>query len=129
MDLTKFTPVELTQVSTASVFTGANALTSTDKIAWTYSSDNYTVTQSADNLNLSKGTYFGTSTTWTMIVGSADQLDLDDIKYYVNVKHTSTEKWLQASVYTQDSTGKRNVARTPKARYYDYDTARLSIYE
>lgn len=127
VDLTKFTPVELTQVSTASVFTGANALTSTDKIAWTYSSDNYTVTQSADNLNLSKGTYFGTSTTWTMIVGSADQLDLDDIKYYVNVKHTSTEKWLQASVYTQDSTGKRNVARTPKATYYDYDTARLSI--
>lgn len=127
VDLTKFTPVELTQVSTASVFTGANALTSTDKIAWTYSSDNYTVTQSADNLNLSKGTYFGTSTTWTMIVGSADQLDLDDIKYYVNVKHTSTEKWLQASVYTQDSTGKRNVARTPKATYYDYNTARLSI--
>lgn len=127
VDLTKFTPVELTQVSTASVFTGANALISTDKIAWTYSSDNYTVTQSADNLNLSKGTYFGTSTTWTMIVGSADQLDLDDIKYYVNVKHTSTEKWLQASVYTQDSTGKRNVARTPKATYYDYDTARLSI--
>lgn len=127
VDLTKFTPVELTQVSTASVFTGANALTSTDKIAWTYSSDNYTVTQSADNLNLSKGTYFGTSTTWTMIVGSADQLDLDNIKYYVNVKHTSTEKWLQASVYTQDSTGKRTVARTPKATYYDYDTVRLSI--
>lgn len=123
VDLTKFTPVELTQVSVTSVFTGANALNSTDKIAWTYSGDNYTITQSADNLNLSKDTCYGTSTTWTMIVGSADQLDLNNIKYYVNVRHASTENWLKASVYTQDTAGNRTLARGRNARYNDYGTS------
>ena len=130
VDLRGFSPVELTQVSTASVFTGSNALTATDKIAWTYNwDDNYTVNQSGDCLNLSYGTYYGSTQQWKMYVGSANQLDTNpdtNLKYIVSIMHDTMEEWLSSELYTQDTAGKRTKLETWNQRYTDYTSGERS---
>lgn len=107
-ELSKFTPVELTNVSLASVFAGEHALLDTDKIAWTYSGDSgeeYIVSMPGDHINLSWGAS-SQSSTWEMIVG-ADQLNGSDIRYKVTVKHDNSRTWLVPTIYTQDVGGNR----------------------
>lgn len=51
VDLTGYTPIELTMVSTDSIFTGADALKDTDKVVWksAYYDDDYSISQSGDH--------------------------------------------------------------------------------
>lgn len=135
VDLTGFTPVELTQVSTSSIFTGVNELEDTTQIAWTRKgagySDYYVICQAGDDFNLSVDTAYGTSNYWTMIVGSADQLDSSDIKYNIETKHVASSDWLQASVYLQDDTGARKKAEMSEVSYSDseyYDRSLRAIF-
>lgn len=105
VNLSMFTPVELTNVSMASVFAGQVALSDTDKISWTCYVDEYTVSMSGDHINLSYGASSQT-TNWTMIVGN-DQLNANNIKYTVPVIHKNSREWLVPTVYIQDMDGNR----------------------
>lgn len=116
VDLSRFTPVELTNVSMASVFAGQVALSDTDKIAWTHSSGEYTVSLPGDNINLSYGAG-SSSSSWTMILGN-DQLNGNNTKYYVTVKHTNGSNWLIPTVYAQDTTGNRTRVNIDSYYYY-----------
>lgn len=120
VDLSAYTPVELTAVSVDSIFMGENALTDTDSVMWTYSyGDDFTVSASGDDLDLSYGTT-NTSATWEMIVGQADQLDADNIRYMVQLTLNGSQNWLTPTVYTQDGTGKRTEISVADSYYSDY---------
>ncbi len=120
VDLSAYTPAELTMVSPSEIFTGENQLTDTDKIVWTKSGDDYTVSSSGDRLDLSVGTYYSSSSSWEMIVGEADQLAADNIRYQVNCTITPSEDWLISTVYTQDGEGNRKSIFVGESEYYDY---------
>ena len=103
VDLSGFSPIELTYVKAASIFKGENQLTDTSAILWkrrNYSSDYYNEKDEAkaSYINLSYGTSGSTSTDWEMIVGENDQLAASNIRYYVNAKVTDSSSWLSASV-------------------------------
>lgn len=119
VDLTGFTPVELTMVSFDQIFTGTEALESGDKVVWTYrnGNDNYSVSTSGDVIDLSYHAAYGYSD-WEMIVGSDDQLDESNIRYLVSIDTTASERWLIPTVYTEDDAGNRN--SIPVA-HYEYD--------
>lgn len=115
VDLRGFTPAELTMVSIDSIFTGENALTDTSCIMSTVSyNDNYIVNQPGDRLNLSG------ASSWEMIVGAADQLAADNIRYQVYVSQTANTNWLIPTVYIQNEKGSRTEASSVSYNYYSY---------
>ena len=125
-DLTAFTPAELTMVSFHSIFTGDKALTDTDKVVWKQGGDDYTISQSGDRIDLSSS-----SGTWEMIVGEADQLADDNIRYRVSFRTKYAGSWLNAEAYKQDSAGNRNSVLSESSPYYygyDKESRRLDIY-
>lgn len=102
VDLSGFTPAELAMVSVDSIFTGDNALTDTSDIIWTaYGNDDYVINGSGDLLNLSN------SYAYEMIIGAADQLAADNIRYYVSVSRTYADEWLVPTIYVQEEDGSR----------------------
>ena len=110
VDLTGFTPVELTMVSIDSIFTGSEALTDTSKVAWKpYGEAAYDIRQTGDKLNLIKdcSAWSNSSALWYIYVGSADQLDMTDIKYTITVRYSGWRNWLKPIVYAQDTAGTR----------------------
>lgn len=122
VDLSAFTPAELTMVSVADIFAGTSALGSTDKVAWTYyREDDYKISSSGDMIDLSYHTYSGTSETWQMIVGDGNQLAGSNIRYLVDIKTTESKSWLTPTVYTQDSAGNRANVRVAEYGYRDYN--------
>lgn len=125
VDLTGYTPIELTMVSTDSIFTGADELKNTDKVVWTrlYYDDDYAISQSGDKLDLSINTTSGSSG-WEMIVGSGDQLDKNNVRYYVTVNLTDSENWLIPTIYGNNANGMREELTTSESSYYDYDKDR-----
>lgn len=133
VDLTGYTPVELTQVSVKALL-GANVADG-DMIAWKveYSSeDDYTVSQSGDRIDLSVNTHYNSSQTWEMIVGSGDQLDADAVRYRLPVDITASRNWLIPTIYMQNEQGVRTALSTVKddTHYYDYekDDREMRIY-
>jgi len=130
VNLSGFTPAELTMVSVDSIFTGDSALTDTSKVVWTYSyDDDYTVSSLGDKLDLSINTY-DSSSSWEMIVGEDDQLAAGNIRYRVHINTTASENWLTPVVYTQDEEGKRENISLTDSLYRDYrkDDRRLGIF-
>ena len=122
VDLSAYTPAELTMVSMGSVFAGANALTDTDKIVWSYGDrDDYAISASGDKLDLSYCTANNTSTTWQMIVGEADQLASSNIRYTVKIQVTPSANWLTATMSYRDIYGNFTVVPTLIDDYYDYN--------
>lgn len=120
VDLTGFTPVELTQVKIENLLAGSNAQVDTGKIAWTLGyGDDYTISQKGTILDLSSGTSYGNSMTATMIVGEANQLAKDDKKYQISVKRTTSGSWLTAEMYREDASGNRSAVNVGRNRYYD----------
>lgn len=131
VDLSGYTPTELTMVSAREIFSG-DTLADTDKIVWKYSGDDYTISSSGDKLDLSLNTHspsqgwWGGTTrayynNWEMIVGEADQLAAANIRYNVQVQITKSDEWFSSNVYTQDSTGNRKEIFVSESEYRDYD--------
>ena len=113
VDLRGFTPAELSMVSVDSIFTGQNALTDASRIMWAaYSNDDYTISGSGDRLNLSG------ASSWEMIVGTADQLAADNIRYRVSISQTSSYEWLIPTVYVQAEDGSRTEVTVNDIDYY-----------
>ncbi len=124
VDLTGFTPIELTQVAIASLFAGENELTDTDKIAWRLNTDNYEISFPGDRIDLSYGSFSWGGDTWEMIVGEADQLAASDIRYSVYVELTDATNWLIPTMYKQTAEGIRTELRVLNSEYeaWEYNT-------
>ncbi|MDE6913224.1 MAG: hypothetical protein K2P35_05965, partial [Lachnospiraceae bacterium] len=119
VDLTGFTPVELTMVSVGSVFAGENELQNKEAIVWTQQGDdNYMINQFGDVIDLSYGTYSGTYSKWEMIAGIADQLEEKNVRYQVTINYTKSREWLLSEVYVQSDEGARTNAKVTND-YYD----------
>ena len=101
VDLTSYTPVELTMVSLYSIFTGENSLKDTDKVVWL---DGSQIINSGDIIDLKNNTSYST---YEMIVGDADQLNMKNIRYLVTVKTKESKDWLIPTLCVQDETGNR----------------------
>lgn len=129
VDLTGYTPLELTMVSVDDLFIG-NELADGDKVMWSRR-DDYTISMPGDKLDLSYNTYssysYSSGVYWTMIVGEDNQLAANNIRYDVNVKVTPSEDWLIPSIYFQDSEGKRIEKELRRTYYSDYDDRELEI--
>lgn len=118
VNLSNYTPIELTMVSVDEIFTGKIALDA-KKVMWTRAwDDHYTISQKGDQLNLF-GDY-GTSDSWEMIVGETDQLEKSNTRYTVTVQYDkSISEWLTSVCYIQNEAGERVQGQTSSIRY-DY---------
>ena len=116
VDLTGLTPVELTQVKLSNVFQGENKLASGTAVVYEEkdsSDDNYIVSSVDGTANLNASNDYSDSdvtTDWEMIVGTADQLDTANIRYYIPIKTTSARNWLTNTVKLQKADGTRKDA-------------------
>lgn len=122
VDLTGYTPVELTQISIDSIFTGDNALNSSDKVIWRDESDDeeYTFSTAGDYLDLSYETFDTDKKTFEMLVGDGDQLTKTNVRYKVRVKVTESGDWLEQEVFAQDTNGNRKSLSARNVEYVDY---------
>lgn len=123
VDLTDYTPVELSKVAIHKVFTNQE-VTAEDSIMWKYgfgaNSGTYQISTLKDAcFNLSANTYLGSVTNWEMIVGEKDQLAAENTRYLVNVKHTTANKWLKPEVCRDD--GIREEAFISTNDYFDFN--------
>ena len=116
VDLSEYTPVELTMVSVESIFAGDNELDDKDNVIWTFrGEDDYKVSTSGDVLDLG-----WPWAEWEMIVGENDQLAAENLRYWVDVTvHEDTWNWLTPIVYGQDSKGERTSIEVVD-NYYGY---------
>ena len=121
VDLTGYTPAELTQVSVSSVL--GNNISNGQDVVWGLRGDNgeYAISSYGDKVDLSVNTYYGSTNYWEMIVGSADQLDSSNTRYFVPIRVTPSENWLTFEAYVQDSNGNRKEIWVGENRYQDYD--------
>lgn len=131
VNLSGYTPVELTQVSVKALL-GSNVADG-DRIAWKIGySDDYTVSQSGDRIDLSVNTFYTSSQRLEMIVGSGDQLDADAVRYSLSVNVTPSRNWLIPTIYMQDAKGVRIPLSTVEENtsYYDYkkDDREMRVY-
>ncbi len=104
VDLSNYSPIELTRVSSKAIFQGEEFDSS--KIIWNKlgSSDSYTLSGYGDNFNLCTSSE---ANKWEMIVGEADQLSLDNTRYIVDIKTADFSHWLSTSLVKQNSDGER----------------------
>lgn len=118
LDLTGFTPVELTNVSMASAFAGQDAITDTSKIAWTYYEyyGEYTVSMLGDHIDLSYPADSNSSAYWTVIAGD-DQLNGNNKKYSVEVSYSNIRNWLEPIAYRQTENGERTNVGISSSEY------------
>ena len=116
IDLSGYTPAELTMVSIDKIFTGKVELKDTDKIMWAYGSfgDDYQISSKGSVVDLSRSTSkyyygenFGAESYWQIIVGEDDQLAEENIRYIVSLNVTNSSKWLTPVIYKQDDEGRR----------------------
>ncbi len=129
VDLTGFTPVELTKVSSTTIFAGQEV--SGGSIVWNrvYSDDDqYTISEYGDDLNLSYDTCSSSYSTWEFIVGEADQLAGTNVRYRIPISVTASRNWLVPSVVKISSDGTRNSMDIAESEYYDYDKDNKRFY-
>lgn len=135
VDLSAYTPVELTMVSVNELFMGEE-LTDSDKVIWSREGqDDYTISMPGDRLDLSYDTYYDSSVSWEMIVGDDNQLAAENIRYNISVKVTPSRNWLIPTVYKQSNEGKREKLDILRAasnwwygRYHDEDDERWIVF-
>ncbi len=111
VDLSGYTPIELTMVEIGGIIQdGETNVTDSTMIAWKRaddSSDDYTLSKANDKVDLSYGCSDGDTTRWELIVGDGDQLNPNNIRYYVPIQTPSMEDWMIPLAYAEDAAGNR----------------------
>ena len=120
LDMTGHLPEELKEVEVSTILNSltTGTTTGTENIAawakWYYydedgnyvsSNDNYTVLQTGGTVDLTD--YYRWDSDWfylELIIGTADQLDLSNVRYIVQVKVDGASKLLQFKAATEDHT-------------------------
>ncbi|HCW24058.1 MAG TPA: hypothetical protein DGX96_10680, partial [Lachnospiraceae bacterium] len=120
IDLTKISPVELTQVRIKDLFKGETRVSDGQEISYrvhNYKNDDndFTIGTVGGTMNLSSTT--GSSYTWEMIVGKADQLETTNIRYIVPIRTTWWGNWLEPTVYTYGTANGAWTARKIESTY------------
>lgn len=119
VDLTGLNPLQLTRVAVSSVFAGENSI-SAEKIAWNSQyGDDYKIVSPGELLDLSYDTTNDGTTSWEMIVGDADQLNLSNIRYRVSVNTNNARFWLNPAIYERNNDGSFTDNLTKSAKYWD----------
>ena len=107
LDMRGYLPDELKTVGVSSIFSGSDGspvLADDDMVVWTkgYNNDDYTIIGSNGTVDLSPE-YRSSSTVFLeMIVGTADQFDINNVRYLVQVYVTPVDDLLSVSAYTTD---------------------------
>lgn len=130
VDLTGYSPVELTKVSVGSIFTGSQQLPLQDYyVMWKRNwldGDTYETCPAGGSMDLSRYTSSGlkdtTQNTWEMIVGKKDQLEASNIRYLVSAEVKSSEQWLVPEA-GKDINGTRSVVPVIEYAYNDYNNS------
>ena len=125
VDLSKYTPVELTQVKLKSIFDSNGVDTSDNSIMWTMDSDKklqYEVNSADDYIDLSVETASNKINNWKMLVKKNDQLAEEGIEYTVPIKTKISRYWLKGLGTVTDANGNKTnqTAEGDQNRYYDY---------
>ncbi len=136
VDLSGWTPVELTMVPIETIL-GSNVLGNDAQIAWRmegydFYTDAYHVSTEGV-LDLSRYTWATTASDYEVdiefITDNADQLDMENTRYFVSVTNTGAKKWLIPTVYAQDGyAGTREQAGLTDYYYYDYSADNRTLY-
>lgn len=96
VDLSAFSPLELSYVSIDQIFTGDHALAPTDKLAWRYEGSidagDFFVSPIGGKVSLLYGSEYSSSR-WEMVVCKSDQIDIDNKLYRITVD-TPDDEWL-----------------------------------
>lgn len=131
VDLTGYSPLELSMVKTGAVFAGSEALENTDKIIWKYKyDDSYTITGQDGYFDFS----YNTDTSYQsyeMIVGKVDQLEASNIRYNVGIEITPSDEWLSAEalkVEKKDKDQKQIPVSVTECEYYSFGEEIKEIY-
>lgn len=119
VDLTGFTPLELSRVALTNVFSGEEKLDDDDYVMYGWFDVDYKIASLADYLDLSRYTTEIYSD-GTMIVGEKDQLADSNIKYQVQVKHDNGSDWLIPTIGIKDENEKIIQTDIIDLRHYDY---------
>lgn len=120
VDVSDYTPAELTMVSLKSIFAGEQELKDTDQVIWTHERNNsYRVNSSEDTVDLSYWTSDGSQETWEMIVGESDQLASSNVRYFVTLNVQMSEDWLIPTVSKLDEKGNRVNVSVISSQYDD----------
>ncbi len=128
VDLTGYTPVELTRVKLGGIFSGEEI--SGKKVMWTEysdSDDEFTVSSPDDYIDLSYNTSYNNETNWKMVVGKADQL-ASGTEYTVCVKVTPSREWLKLIGTELDHAGNVIQQLPSTGECYYSDHVRTSRY-
>lgn len=116
VDLSEYTPAELTMVSVSELITGLT-LQEADKVMWTYKGDDdYDISGKGDQIDLSYSS--SSSTTLEFIIGAADQLEGSNKRYELPIKLTYSYEWLKPVFYTQAEDGTRTQKTISDYDYY-----------
>ncbi len=134
-DLTGLTPVELTMVPFSRVFEGED-MSGVSKVAYVYHydgyeesnsySDDYAIGSYEGNVNLSRGTCYGSSYEPWLMIPNGDQLDNEAKRYIVKPRYTASAEWLVPTIYVQDESGSRTVVEVSDYYYSDYGDTNYS---
>lgn len=130
VDLRGYTPVELTMVAVKPM-NYKGELQDADKIVWkkTYD-DDYIISESGAQIDLSQNTYGSEFNRWEMIVGEPDQLASENVRYIVEIQNTVSKNWLIPTAYIKDETGAIvPYDKITKGYYNDYNSSRYFIVE
>ena len=104
VDLTGYTPVELTMVAVDQILTGEGVLSADDSVMWSYGDDDFKVTSADGYINLAESPdfYYGYPKLH-IIVGDESQLAAENIRYILSCRVTEPDNWLIPTVYKQNS--------------------------
>ncbi|MBO5143903.1 MAG: hypothetical protein J6C19_00005 [Lachnospiraceae bacterium] len=125
IDLTAFTPAELTMVKLSSIFAGEQELDSDQKVFWSFedwSNDDtdFYMAAKGDTINLSWNTTYNSDKYLEIIAGDGSQLDADAVRYRVRMKHAGSREWLIPEIYKEESDDTRSVVEVADFYYYDF---------
>ncbi len=129
-DLKTYTPAELRMVTLATLFQkAAKTVSQNASVAWTTAwEDDYTITPMNQPVNLLKDGVYDGQHSFEMIVGSAKQLDAENVRYSMNVElNDNLHKWLVPTLYTQDANGNRTAVPVLDWHYYEDENRTLQV--
>lgn len=120
VDLSGYTPVELTMVSIDSIFAGNENLAG-KSVMWSLEGeDDYIINHAGDKIDMSVDPWTD-SALWEMIVGEESQLADGNIRYLLDMTVTSSEDWLVPTVYEESNGGKRTEISVLNSSYNLYN--------
>ncbi|WNS42910.1 S-layer homology domain-containing protein [Paenibacillus sp. MMS20-IR301] len=137
LDLSAYSRLDLKAVEVSALLSGLKAgnshpeIDSNDKVVWArLSNDDYKIVSQSDKIDLSMYQNTYGSFSLELIVGSALQLDPDNIRYIVNVTASTNNKFAELGIYTDSDSTRTKLGKAPYEYYsvstaYDYYDVRL----